>query len=88
MVFICEEGWFFSTSTDLANWAAPTQFYTAPAPMFSKDQQTDENLSLVTPGNDGQVIGQTGYVLYASTPVWGRAPHELWMRPFTFVKNQ
>lgn len=44
-------------------------------------------MSLVTPGNPGQVIGQTGYVLYASTPAWGKTPHMLWMRPFTFNKS-
>lgn len=86
MVFICDEGWFFSTSTDLVTWTPPTQFYTAPAvPMFTKE--TDENPSLVTPGNPGQVIGQTGYVLYANTPDWGSDPHELWMRPFTFTMS-
>ncbi len=87
MVFICEEGWFFSTSADLITWAAPIQFFTAPAPMFTNGQETDENVSLVTPGNAGQVIGQTGYVLYASTPAWGKEPHELWMRPFTFTSG-
>ncbi len=87
MVFVCEQGWFFSTSTDLVNWAAPTQFFAAPASEFNHNQETDENVSLVTPGNAGQVIGQSGYVLYASTPAWGRTPHELWMRPFTFEKK-
>lgn len=87
MVFVCQEGWFFSTSTDLVRWTVPAQFYSAPAPMFGKDQPTEENVSLVTPGNAGQVIGQTGYVLYASTPAWGKTAHMLWMRPFTFVRN-
>ncbi len=85
MVFICEQGWFFSTSTDLIAWTSPTEFYTAPVPMFTGE--TDENPSLVTPGNLGQVIGQTGYVLYANTPDWGNEPHELWMRPFTFTMS-
>jgi hypothetical protein len=88
MVFVCKQGWFFSTSADLVTWTVPTQFYTAPAPLFGKDQPTDENASLVTPGNAGQVIGQTGYVLYASTPAWGKTAHMLWMRPFTFTKSQ
>jgi hypothetical protein len=87
MLFICQQGWFFSTSTDLVNWAVPSQLFAAPAPEFSHGQQTDENLSLVTPGNQGQVTGQSGYVLYASTPAWGKTPHELWMRPFTFDKK-
>jgi hypothetical protein len=87
MVFICQQGWFWTTSTDLTSWAAPIQFFTAPAPMFSNGQETDENISLVTPGNPSQEIGQSGYVLYANTPAWGKAPHMLWMRPFTFAKS-
>jgi hypothetical protein len=87
LVFVGEQGWFYSTSTDLVTWAPATQFYTAPVPLFTQGQETDENVVLVTPGNPGQVIGQTGYVLYANTPAWGVAPHELWMRPFTFSKG-
>lgn len=87
MVFVCQQGWFFTTSTDLVTWNTPIQFFNSPAPEFSNDQETDENVSLVTLGNPGQVIGQTGYVLYASTSAWGKAAHMLWMRPFTFSKN-
>jgi hypothetical protein len=90
MVFVCEEGWFLSASTDLISWSSPTQFYTAPVPLFTNGKETDENPSLVTPGNTGQVIGQTGYVLYANTPSWQggvAASHMLWMRPFTFAKS-
>lgn len=82
--FICAEGWFFSTSTDLVNWTPQTQYFVSPAPMFSKDQPTNENVSFVSPGYPGQVIDQTGYILYANTPAWGKDPHELWMRSFTF----
>jgi hypothetical protein len=88
LVFVGEQGWFYSTSTDLVTWSPPTQFYTSPAPLFTEGQETDENVVLVTPGNPSQVIGQTGYVLYANTPAWGVAPHELWMRPFTFTRSQ
>lgn len=87
MVFVCAQGWFFTTSPDLVTWTTPVQFFNSPAPEFSNGQETDENVSLVTPGNPGQVIGQTGYVLYASTPAWGKAAHMLWMRPFTFNKS-
>jgi len=87
MTFICAQGWFFTTSTDLVNWNTPTQFFNSPEQEFSNGQETNENVSLVTPGNPGQVIGQTGYVLYASTPAWGKAPHMFWMRPFTFSKS-
>jgi hypothetical protein len=87
MVFVCQEGWFFTTSPDLTRWSAPIQFYSSPTPMFSNDQPTEENLSLVTPGNPGQVIGQSGYILYASTPSWGKVAHMLWMRSFTFNKS-
>jgi hypothetical protein len=84
LLFICEEGWFFSTSTDLVTWTTPKQYFTAPVREFTTGQPTDENIIMVTPGNPGQVIGQTGYVLYAHTPAWGDSAHELWMRPFTF----
>ncbi len=87
LVFICEEGWFFSTSTDLVTWTPPIQFFTAPNPEFATGQQTDENVVLVTPGNADQVIGQTGLVLYAHTTAWRNVSHELWARPFTFIKN-
>ena len=84
LLFLCNGGWYFSTSTDLVTWAPPKQFFTAPSSEFTAGQATDENVIMVTPGNPGQVIGQTGYVLYAHTPSWGSVPHELWMRPFTF----
>jgi len=53
----------------------------------SRPPNTQKTDFIVTPGNPGEVIGQTGYVLFASTPGWGRVPHELWMRPFTFEKK-
>jgi len=88
LVFECEEGWFFSTSTDLVSWTPPTQFFAAPNPLFQRGDETDENVILVTPGDAGGVIGGSGYVLYAHTPSWGSVPHELWMRPFTFHQDQ
>ena len=88
LTFVCKGGWFFSTSSDLATWSTPTQFYELPGTgEFNNDQPTAENMVLVTPGNPSQVIGQSGYVLYAYTPQWGRVPHELWMRPFTFNRG-
>ncbi len=84
LLFLCDGGWYFSTSTDLVTWSPPKQFFAAPSSEFTPGQPTDENVIMVTPGNPGQVIGQTGYVLYAHTPSWGSVPHELWMRPFTF----
>jgi hypothetical protein len=30
LTFLCNEGWFFSTTTDLVTWAAPTQFLNMP----------------------------------------------------------
>ena len=87
MTFICKQGWFFTTSTDLVNWNTPIQFYTAPFPLFTDGEEADENPSLVTPGNPGQVISQTGYVLYADSPAWNKGVHLLWMRPFSFTKN-
>ncbi len=85
LFFICQEGWFFSTSADLVNWTEPERFYQAPAPIFSNGQETDENYVLVTPGEPGGTIGQSGYVLYAETPAWGSVAHELWVRPFNFT---
>ena len=84
LVFLAREGWFFSTSTDLVAWTTPRQFFTAPAPEFTTGMPTDENVIMVTPGNPVQVIGQTGYVLYAHTPAWGDSAHQLWIFPFTF----
>lgn len=87
LVFIANEGWFFSTSTDLVTWTAPVQFFTAPNDEFTPGLPVDENVILVTPGNPMQVIGQTGIVLYAHSPAWQGVSHELWSRPFTFIKN-
>lgn len=82
LVFLCQEGWFFSTSTDLVSWTVPIQFFVEPGGEFQGP--TDENVILVTAGNADQSIGQTGYALYAHTPNWGSVSHELYMRPFTF----
>ena len=87
LVFIASEGWFFSTSTNLVTWTAPTQFFTAPSPEFLLGSETDENVILVTSGNPDQVIGQSGIVLYSHTTAWKGIPDELWSRPFTFQKN-
>ncbi|MGA9100128.1 MAG: hypothetical protein WB392_14485 [Methanotrichaceae archaeon] len=72
------------------NWTSPTQFLNMS--MWHDCQPMDLNYILVTPGDPGGVIGQTGYVLYASTPSHGggrptMVPHELWIRPFTFTKG-
>ncbi len=88
LAFICKQGWFFSTSADLVTWSIPTQFYELPgAGEFNDGEPTAENMVLVTPGEPGQVIAQTGYILYAYTPKWGSIPHEFWMRPFTFTRD-
>jgi hypothetical protein len=87
LVFIANEGWFFSTSTNLVTWSSPTQFFSAPNDEFTQGLPTDENVILVTPGNPDQVIGQTGLVLYSHTPAWHSVSDELWSRPFTFSKN-
>ncbi len=83
LVFLCQQGWFFSASSDLVSWTVPTQFFVEPGGEFQGP--TDENIILVTPGNPAQQIGQTGYALYAHTSNWGSIPHELYMRPFTFT---
>lgn len=87
LVFLANEGWFFSTSTNLVTWSSQVEFFTAPNNEFTSGLPTDENVILVTPGNPAQGIGQTGIVLYAHTPAWTGASHELWSRPFTFRKN-
>lgn len=87
LVFLANEGWFFSTSSDLVTWSSPVQFFTAPNNEFTQGLPTDENVILVTPGNPVQVIGQTGLVLYAHTSAWKNSSHELWSRPFTFTRN-
>jgi hypothetical protein len=90
LFWLCNEGWFFSTSNDLVTWTAPVQFLNMP--MFVDCQPMDLNYILVTPGNQPGEIGQTGYVVYASTPSHGAncptmVSHELWIRPFTFSRT-
>jgi hypothetical protein len=87
LIFLANEGWFFATSTNLATWSSPTQFFTAPNPEFTPGLPVDENVILVTPGNPMQVIGQTGIVLYAHSSAWQGVSHELFSRPFTFIKS-
>ena len=92
LTFLADDGWYFSTSTDLLNWTSPMNFM--PALMWQDCQPMDWNFIFVTPGNPGGVIGQSGYVLYAHTDSkgigcpGGFSPHELWIRPFTFTKNK
>ena len=88
LTFLCNEGWFFSMSTDLVAWSSPTRFLDMP--MWRPCQPMDMNYILVTPGDPGGVIDRTGYVLYAHTDHKGLTcdkfyPHELWVRPFTFT---
>jgi hypothetical protein len=91
LAFLCNEGWFLSSSTDLVNWAPPTNFM--PMKMWQPCQPMDWNYTFVTPGNQAGVIGQSGYVLYAHSDVKGLgcgnrfSPHMLWVRPFTFAKS-
>jgi hypothetical protein len=91
LFYLCNEGWFYSTSTNLITWTPPMQFLNMS--MWHDCQPMDLNYILVTPGSPGGVIGRTGYVLYASTPSHGggcptMVSHELWIRPFTFAKSQ
>jgi hypothetical protein len=91
LTFLCNEGWFFSTSTDLVAWTTPTNFMRMQ--MWQPCEPMDLNFIFVTPGNPAGVIGQTGYVLYAHTDHKGVdcpdgfSAHELWIRPFTFSKS-
>ncbi len=90
LTFLCNEGWFFSTSTDLITWSAATNFM--PMTMWQHCRPMDWNFILVTPGNKAGVIGQTGYVLYAHTDSRGRgcstgfSPHMPWVRSFRFSR--
>jgi hypothetical protein len=89
LLFICNEGWFFSTSTapDLSSWTTPVRFRSGA--QFVTGQPNDDNYVLVTPGNAGQELSQTGLVLYAHTEKFGKgqnSPHELWYRTFQFVQ--
>jgi len=87
LTFLCNQGWFFSTSTDLVTWALPTQFLNQA--MWINDLTADHNYIFVTPGNPGGVIGRIGYVLYSHSPSRNTPgiTHELWVRPFTFSKS-
>lgn len=88
LIFVGSDGWYFSTSNDLVTWSLPVLFYSIKT--FQTCEPNDDNVVFVTPGNPGQVIGKTGYAIYAHTPRFGfkTCPtvqfHELWMRPFTF----
>jgi hypothetical protein len=88
LTFVCDTGWFFTTSTDLVHWSAPIQFFSAP---FSnnnlvKGEQFDWYPALFTPGQtSNQTTGQSGYVYYAEGD-WDSTPHELFRRPFTLTK--
>ncbi len=92
LTFICSEGWFYSVSTDpdLAHWSAPVQFTFPAQKQFQTGQPNDDNYVLVTRGEPGGVIGQSGLVLYAHTDDFGAGqddPHELWCRSFTLSKQ-
>ena len=75
-------------STDLVKWTPPSQFLDMT--MWREGQPMDWNYILVTPGNPGGVIDQTGYVLYASSlsRKESEGGHEFWVRPFTFNKSR
>jgi hypothetical protein len=91
LTYLCNEGWFFSTSTDLVTWTAPVNFL--PMKMWRSCQPMDWNFMLVTPGNPAGVIGQKGYVLYAHSDAKGLdctgrfSPHMPWIRSFTFSQK-
>ena len=87
LTYLCNEGWFFSTSKDLVTWSPPTKFLSMA--MFKSCQPMDWNFMFVTPGNQPGVIGQKGLVLYAHSDskglgCGGFSPHMLWVRPFEF----
>jgi hypothetical protein len=92
LAYVCNEGWFFSTSTDLTTWSAPANFLSEK--MWQRCAPMDWNYVLVTPGKEAGVLGETGYVLYAHTDSKGLgcgggfSPHMLWIRPFKFVKKE
>jgi hypothetical protein len=91
LAFLCNEGWFLSTSMDMVTWAPATNFM--PMKMWQPCQPMDWNYIFVTPGNSAGTIGQTGYVLYAHSDAKGLTcsnkftPHMLSVRPFTFVRS-
>ncbi len=87
LFYLANEGWFFSTSSDLVSWGPPTKFLSML--MWRDCKPMDLNYILVTPGLPGGLIDRSGLVVYASTPSHGggcptMVPHELWVRPFTF----
>ena len=87
MLVICQEGWFFSSATDLdrEDWTPLTQVYTPQYHEFTNGKPTDDNFMLVSPGGSGATIGGSGDVLYAHDVAWGQHParRSLWYRPFT-----
>jgi hypothetical protein len=86
LTYLCNEGWFYSTSLDLTTWTNPTQFETAPVPnnQLQPGSELDWFPTLVTIGTqNGMTTGQTGYVFYAKGQNM-LSPHNLWRRSFAF----
>ncbi len=89
LVFLCnQDSWAISTSADLVNWTQPYVFFEAPAPFYTKGHETDEYVTLVTPGKPGGVIGQSGYALYANSSDSDTVPTELFLLPFNFTMSR
>ena len=87
LTFVCNEGWYYTTSTDLVHWSPAKLFFTAPFPNshLQTGQEFDWYPTLFTPGEtSNQETGQTGYVYYAKG-AWMTTPHELFRQSYSFV---
>jgi hypothetical protein len=86
LTYLCNEGWFYSTSSDLTTWTTPIQFEIAPVPNnhLLKGSELDWFPTLITIGtSSGITTGQTGFVYYAKGQNM-LAPHVMWRRSFAF----
>ncbi len=87
LTFVCNEGWYYTTSADLLHWAPATEFFAAPFPNsnLQPGQEFDWYPTLFSPGQaSNQTTGQTGYVYYAKG-LWQTTSHELYAQSFSFA---
>jgi hypothetical protein len=87
LTFVCNQGWFYTTSQDLVHWSPAAQFFTAPFPnsKLQVGQEFDWYPTLFTPGEpSNQTTGKTGTVYYAKG-LWETTSHELYAQSFSFA---
>lgn len=88
LTMTCDQGWYFSTSSDLVTWSEPVQFYQAPFPnnTLADGQEFDWYPTLYSPGaKSPATTHRTGYVYYTKGN-YNSSPHIMYRRSFTIAK--